>query len=132
MSLSLNLVFLSEFIRTKESVLKRATSVNSLPCEDDEDNSLPPARKGQHERLNRSLHDLLHYLPPERKRKWPGYISDLVFSYNMTPHASTRYSPYFLMYGRDPYLPIDFLLERNPSIPNDSATTGGSNYIPKS
>ena len=36
-----------------------------------------------------------------------------VFSYNVTPHASTGYSPYYLMYGRHPHLPIDILLGRS-------------------
>lgn len=38
-----------------------------------------------------------------------------MFSYNVTPHSSTGYSPYFLMYGRHPNLPIDFMLGRNTS-----------------
>ena len=62
----------------------------------------------QCERFNRSLHNLLHALPPARKRKWPEYIKELVFSYNVTPHSSTGYSPYFMMYGSNPIFPLTF------------------------
>ena len=69
-----------------------------------------PQRNSQCERFNRSLYNLLRALPAARKRKWPEYIKELVFSYNVMPHSSIGYSPYFLMFGRQPYLPIDFLL----------------------
>ena len=39
-------------------------------------------------------------------------LSHLLFVYNSTPHRVTGYSPYRLMFGREPSIPVDQLLNR--------------------
>ena len=71
---------------------------------------------GQCERFNSTLIGMLGTLPPEHKSDWKGSIGALVHAYNCTQNFATGFSPYFLMYGRQPCLPIDVTLGWGPNL----------------
>ena len=78
------------------------------------------------ERFSRTLLDMLGTLEPEQKQDWKKYVRSLVYFYNCTPHESTRFSPFELMFGRKPRLPIDIEFEK---ITEDGHTKSTKDYI---
>ena len=59
--------------------------------------------------FNQTLFGLLKTLKAEEKADWPSHLPALVFTYNATPHASTSYQPYQLMFGHRAPAPCDIM-----------------------
>ena len=66
-----------------------------------------PQSNGQCERFNSTLCNMLGTLSDEEKSDWKSHLGCMTHAYNCTKHASTTHSPYYLMFGRHPRLPID-------------------------
>ena len=73
-----------------------------------------PQPNGQCESFNSILINMLGTLPPEKKSEWKNHIGTLVHAYNCTRNSATGFSPYYLMYGRQPCLPVDVTLGLAP------------------
>ena len=72
------------------------------------------------ERMNSTLLSMLGTLSSEKKSNWKVHLPALIHAYNCTKHSSTGYSPFYLMFGRHPRLPIDIIMGVDP---NDMALT---------
>ena len=65
------------------------------------------------ERTNGTLIKLIRKLIVAKPQEWDGHLPAALFAYRTTPNATNRVSPYELIYGRSPRLPIDMFLEQN-------------------
>ena len=60
--------------------------------------------------FNQTLFGLMRTLTEEQKPNWPTYVPSLVYAYNSTPHASTGFQPYELMFRHKAPMPcVDWL-----------------------
>ena len=71
-----------------------------------------------HPQSNRKLEVFHKYLKPMLKKlckkdpaNWDKYLNQVLISYRITPNLATAESPFFLVYGRDPNLPLHQFLE---------------------
>ena len=50
---------------------------------------------------------MLGTMPPRDKKNWQEWVSTMTHAYNCTVSRATGFSPYLLMFGRIPRIPID-------------------------
>jgi len=69
-----------------------------------------PEANGQVEIYNKFLKNLLSKATEDNSNTWDLQLNACLTAIRCAPSESTRFSPFFLLYGRDPVLPLDSLL----------------------
>ena len=72
-----------------------------------------PQTNGQCKHFNVTLINMLGTLPEKPKSTWREQVPTLVHAYNCTRNNAMGYSPYYLMFGCKPCLPIDLIFVTN-------------------
>ena len=70
-----------------------------------------PQRNGKLEVFHKYLKPTLKKLCEKDPANWDKYINQVLASYRITPNLVTAESPFFLVYSRDPNLPLHQILE---------------------
>ena len=65
------------------------------------------------ERVHQTLRRMIAKMDLEKRAKWPSHLWPTLIAYNATWSLITGYSPYFLMFGCRPRLPVNLLLVCN-------------------
>ena len=59
--------------------------------------------------MNQTIICMISKLEEDRKACWSKHLPELLLAYNATCSAVTGYSPYYLLFGRRPRIPVDYL-----------------------
>jgi hypothetical protein len=70
-----------------------------------------PQVQGLVERFNSTLLQSLSKLCNDRQSDWDRQLQLVLWAYSTTPHSSTGYSPYKLLFGREPTTALDLCLK---------------------
>ena len=77
---------------------------------------------------NSTLINKIGTFPSELKYNWQEHVNTLVHAYNCMDTTAINFSPHYLMFGREPNLPID--IEFGVRTP-DLVATSTKNYVEK-
>ena len=68
-----------------------------------------PQTNGLTERFNETLKRCVAKFAAPDQKDWDDHIQAAVYSYNATKHDVTNYSPHYLLYAKDPVIPVDLV-----------------------
>ena len=75
---------------------------------------------GQVEHMNQTIIHMISKLEEDKKACWSKHLPELLLAYNATCSAVTGYSPYYLLFGRRPRIPVDYLFPTLHDLPHQT------------
>ena len=76
-----------------------------------------PQTNGMNERFHSTLHQMLrNYIAPDQSN-WDEFLPHVQLAYNTSVHEGTKFTPYFLMHGREAILPYECTQGLSPTLP---------------
>jgi hypothetical protein len=88
-----------------------------------------PETDGQTEVLNRSLEQYLRAFVHHKPSLWLTFLPLAEWSYNTTKHSATGYSPFHVMYGKEPATIPQYVLGTSPIEAVDSMLAERQNFL---
>ena len=85
-----------------------------------------PQTNGTIEQVHQTLRRMIAKMDPEKRAKWPLHLGPILITYIATQSLITGYSPYFLMFGHQPRLPVDLLF---PTVRRDENSRTTDEYV---
>ena len=79
-----------------------------------------PEGDGMIERFNRTVVSMLSNYVSDNQRDWDRHLPQVMMAYRSSKYESTKYPPFFMMFGRDVKLPIDVMCGRAPGQPQET------------
>jgi exodeoxyribonuclease III len=73
-----------------------------------------PQSNASLERFHSYMNRALTFVCNKHKNDWDKWIDAVLFTYRITTNETTRFSPFFLMYGREPRIPLSAMLGVDP------------------
>ena len=96
----------TEYCNTLLNVVNKELGISRIRT-----SSYHPQSNGKTERFHRVMNEMIQKQISEDQTKWDQVLQPCLGAYRMSKNETTKYSPYFVTYGRDPRLPIDTILQ---------------------
>jgi hypothetical protein len=93
--------FTSEFLKQVFELMK-SKHVRSTPYS--------PQTNGNAEKACGIVKDMLKHYVKRNLKDWAHYLPQVTFCYNISVHKTTKYSPFYLLYNREPKIPVDIAM----------------------
>ena len=98
-----------EFVNSVNSHLFKITGVKHIITL-----AYHPLTNGLIERVNRTIQSnfqrSLLKMVKQNENEWENYLDSVLFVYRTSKQASAKFSPFFLLYGREPRFPMDLII----------------------